>query len=690
MKLKKRFFIVTRKYRLNRNKWLAAFRILEQFKKLAEKSQIARKFIDNLLRTFKIVGSRRGFTLEDKLVALSLFLKDRTVYSFLRSIFIIPTVSRLKALLSKFKLAPGVLSNVIENLAKRVQKIRPERRLAILLFDEMAITPYCCYDKRKDFVYGLADNGQWRSPDVADHVFVVMAVGIFGNWKQVVALAFSKGNTNADTITSVLKAVIAKLNRIDVEIVSSICDQATGNVQAIKALLKETRTNAIHSGVKPKKGIIKFGNNDIIPVFDPPHLIKCIRNNLLKKDCQYVANGVRKVAKWSHINETVKADMCDGIRNQILTKISSYHVKPKNLNKMNISHCVQVLSRTMAKVIHRLTTWTQRDNEYFATEEFCLFINDLFDSLNSQSSNSRQEPVLRRGVTKKSRHRTFWNEALRIVKSMEFIKVGSGTKTRPTVITNLAFTIRSFIAIRTLLVDDRGFKTFSTRRFNQDPLVNLFGQIRHNNYMRTNPTGLQFIIALKGLILNRFETRGLMRFNCERDALEAGIVSVEELIKNETNNSKQEDDGDLSVISNVSLSNFKQFHTKDAAIRMIDKFLSKHVPRAYDCEVCRSNILTSGSRSSACKRETVTLDIVDVYNCQFLYNLVKIFFLCRQCFKEVLHYKKLLSCVKVLLKQKIRLRFQQCAHLTEVEEKCFYIFPKMILLDHIRSLNKCR
>lgn len=123
-------------------------------------------------------------------------------------------------------------------------------------------------------------------------------------------------------------------------------------------------------------------------------------------------------------------------------------------------------------------------------------------------------------------HKSFWYEAIKIVDCMEFVKVRPNDKVRPAVTGNLSFTMRSFVAIRTLLLDDLGFKTFSARRFNQDALENLFGHMRQNGCRRVNPTSQQFISGLRCFFMNQLEAPDLSKFNCKADGLEAGIQCV--------------------------------------------------------------------------------------------------------------------------------------------------------------------
>lgn len=109
-----------------------------------------------------------------------------------------------------------------------------------------------------------------------------------------------------------------------------------------------------------------------------------------------------------------------------------------------------------------------------------------------------------------------------------------------------------------MLLEDLGFKTFSARRFNQDPLENLFGHIRQNGCRRVNPTSPQFISGLKSLILNQFQAPGLSKFNREAGGLEAGIQSVKNIIDG-ADNAETLENQNVLAIPDISLENFHFF-----------------------------------------------------------------------------------------------------------------------------------
>jgi hypothetical protein len=132
------------------------------------------------------------------------------------------------------------------------------------------------------------------------------------------------------------------------KIVTTICDQGRQpNQAAINILLKESDKER---GQQSRRRIITVENQSIIPLYDPPHLIKGIRNNLLTKNLIWEVDGEILTAKWKHITKTYHHDeACGELRP--LHKITDLHVIPEKIAKMKVCYATQVLSHSMASTI---------------------------------------------------------------------------------------------------------------------------------------------------------------------------------------------------------------------------------------------------------------------------------------------------------------------------------------------------
>lgn len=147
------------------------------------------------------------------------------------------------------------------------------------------------------------------------------------------------------------------------------------------------------------------------------------------------------------------------------------------------------------------------------TAKLCLFIDKLFDSVNSSSTSVLPGKELRGAVFSTSAHWKFWNEAIQILESMKFSSVSVPT------IKNWVTTIKGFQYVCKKLLDS-GFKFITLRSFNQDPVENLFCKIRSHGCRNTNPTCSNFQSSFKSLVINSLMSSQSVGANCENDNCE--------------------------------------------------------------------------------------------------------------------------------------------------------------------------
>lgn len=174
-----------------------------------------------------------------------------------------------------------------------------------------------------------------------------MLRGINRKWKQPVYYNFVNGATGNADIVKIIKTIIIKCSDIGLRVVATVCDQGKNNEAAINNLVNETKKKYGQEGKQFEEFAFEVNSNLVIPMFDPPHLIKGIRNNLLKSDLLFHMNGKRMTAKWSHILDAYKLDPYLGSL-RTMPKITEQHVNPSKINKMKVSYCTQVFSRSVA------------------------------------------------------------------------------------------------------------------------------------------------------------------------------------------------------------------------------------------------------------------------------------------------------------------------------------------------------
>ena len=290
----------------------------------------------------KRVPKGHRWSVSEKLLALSIYKRSPKCYTLLRTLFVLPCKSTLINLLNRVPLSTGVNSQIFEALAKSVSKFADKDRICSLMFDEMAIREHIQYDPRSDRILGYEDLGTLVPPSnrVANHALVFMAKGLHRKWKQAVGFYFSKGSMSGRNLSGLLKEVLHACRNAGLVVVNTVCDMGSNNITALKEM-----------GASFKKPFFRFENQEVVTIYDPPHLLKCTRNMLHKHNVLLnVENGGEQsrvmTASWSHIKDAV---MLDRERSYpLLNKITNQHLDPDPFRKMKVSLAAQVMSNKMA------------------------------------------------------------------------------------------------------------------------------------------------------------------------------------------------------------------------------------------------------------------------------------------------------------------------------------------------------
>lgn len=160
-----------------------------------------------------------------------------------------------------------------------------------------------------------------------------------------------------------------------------------------------------------------------IILYEPSHLLKCIRNNLSTKDCKYVL--VDGITKWSNVLQTYHIDKSKG-SDGFLDKIKDSHVRPGKIKKIRIRYYMQVFSNTEAKMM-KLYSKQEMESRYktrkmfhygIQTANFLQFFNDLFDTLIG-GINMRDQIMNNKTIINvldiNTEQEQMWNSALKLL-----------------------------------------------------------------------------------------------------------------------------------------------------------------------------------------------------------------------------------------------------------------------------------
>lgn len=229
-------------------------------------------------------------------------------------------------------------------------------KYCILIFDEISLDPLTNYNSKLDQIIDFEDDGEIRNPIFADHALVFMVKGILRNWKQPLAFTFCHATTKTPTLTKLIQRVIRSLCEIGLKVVTTVCDQGATNRCAINLLKRKSQEHFLRLGEENRcKGFL-IDDEEVVPLFDPPHLLKGIRNDLLKKDIHYKQDDKIKQASWKDIVSLYKIDTGDQ-SHRLCPRLTDKHVIYDKIPKMKAKYCVQIFSQRVSTIMRKLPEW---------------------------------------------------------------------------------------------------------------------------------------------------------------------------------------------------------------------------------------------------------------------------------------------------------------------------------------------
>ncbi len=441
------------------------------------------QFFATQLRVASVHKKGRRWTVEDKALFISLHYQSPKAYRCLNSIFILPTERTITRWLEDVDVRSGFDNSIFEILKSRVGNMEGRDRVCSLLIDEISLKEGLSYDLKDDVIEGVVDFGEvGRKKEIANQGLVFMVRGLAKKWKQPIAYFLSRNSTPASTLSSLVSDCLSRLFSIGLHVKVVICDQGVNN-QGMFDLL----------GITAERPFIDIDSNRVFFMYDPPHLLKSVRNNL--KSHLFKIND--KEIKWEYIEKFYRDDKRQGHSEMRLApKLTEKHISLPAFSKMSVSRAGQVLSSTVAAGINTYVSAGILPPQAVHTADFCQGMDDLFDSFNS---NHLYEKVKKhkKAVSENSHHVEFWKEKINWLKKWEVVDGG-----RIKCIQGWVLTISAVIMLWEDLHNNYDFMFLFTRNLNQDPIENLFSVVRYRGGCNDTPMCNHFRFALKAAMIN--------------------------------------------------------------------------------------------------------------------------------------------------------------------------------------------
>jgi hypothetical protein len=522
-------------------------------------------------------------------------------------------------------------------------------RDCVLIFDELALKTNFVYNKANDCLDGFEDfDNLGRTKLQADHALVFMLRGVARKWKQPLGYFLVSGSVKPQMLQNLVHSCLSKLELSNLHVVSLICDQGPTNRSFLEKL----------ENVSVQQPFILHSNRPIFVIYDPPHLLKNIRNNLKKHG--FVYNG--KLILWKHIEQFHNFDKTLSIR--MAPRLTDKHLNLPPFTSMRVPLAAQVLSHSVAAGINTLSILGKLDSDATNTAEFIEKIDQLFNACNSSKIKSTQN--MGHAVTARTEHVQFFKSMIDYFSSLKL----PHSNIKLPCINGWRITLSAILRIWEQL-HHNGYNFLLTRRLNQDCIENLFSVIRGMGGHRDNPDVQQFNWAFRHVIVDGLFAPNIGS-NCEVDYDEI-LLDIQSILK--PKNSKSE------INPPIALS--KIHIDVDTSHCELEMSVEDCVPScvASDVSMGLELIVESDGNSRSTKSGPLTLEVENVAAYMAGYLLRKGGFLqpdaCNECLK--------LFSMPVADRHSQKSVFLRCK---ENKENCCLLYPTPLFQDFIASLEQ--
>ena len=326
-----------------------------------------RDFLNKQLNTTTHPHGKR-YSSNEKMFSLSLWHSSPKCYRLLRNTFSLPDISTLRRSIRMIDMKPGFHNRILEGIKEKVAQFNEHDRLVAIAFDEMSIQKSLNYNERLDCVLGYEDLGNdERSEKIASYATVFMVRSIQGSWKQPIGYFLTSGPMISLVIAEKLKLAIKHVKECGLVPKIVTCDQGPSNRGCYNIL-----------NVTEEQYFI-YEHDKIFFLYDPPHLLKSIRNGLYNKGFIFKGHTIT----FDYIRDLYEIKRSENI--EIAGKLTEKHVTLNTFSKMKVNYATQVLSQSVASGIRSVVMLSDKlPREALNTAEFCEFFNNLFDIFNSK------------------------------------------------------------------------------------------------------------------------------------------------------------------------------------------------------------------------------------------------------------------------------------------------------------------
>lgn len=507
--------------------------------------------------------------------AIVLSSKSRSSYKWFRNKFSnrLPSLRTLQHWHrnSSADISSGFSEQSIQVLTKLANQAKDEGRelYVSMCFDEVSIRKHIQWVHGQKYFSGMIKYGQ-RCDDeipVANNA-IFFLVTLIQTGKTVVLGYFPIKTLNTGEKTKLILDAIGKINSTGAYLLSMAFDGLSTNLSACESMGASFDVSNIRPYI-----ICPANGRKVYIVFDPPHMLKLVRNCLEEK--RNLKDGDNNIIDWCFFERLLSTGS-----NLVSHRMTRKHIEFHS-NKMNVRLAVQTLSFSVARSMEILMKNGEKNFLNAAgTITFTKNFNKAFDIFNAKHADSNN--LFKRGLNEKTAAKIFefldyfvpYIKSIKL-KGKEILKTQRKTGF-------LGFLVNT-ITLRSIYEDFVMTKKIENVLFfylGQDLLESLFGRIRSMLGNNTNPTAEQLSGVVRKILVTD-EIKAPNTANCA-DHLDILTISSDSMLKRsnllQISQPAQHFEKKENCFENATL-NFKDLYSVKIRAGTIEKKIRLGVPR---------------------------------------------------------------------------------------------------------------
>lgn len=333
-----------------------------------------------------LTSSKQKYPEELKSFAATLHFYSAKAYEYVRINFMksLPHPKTLSKWYKNVNGEPGIRIQALESIKiKCRERMINNRPLYFnLVIDEMSIKEKVEYHGGECCGYvDLGTNIDNDAIPTARYALVLMVVCINDYWKIPISY-YLINSLSSNERAGIIKKCLEELHKVDANVVSITVDGAACNLSTYKMLgaSLEVDNNMQTFFHHPSS------NEKVYVILDPCHMLKLIRNCLASKGSLIDDN--KNFIHWSYFVKLVQLQEKEGLH--LGTKLRRRHIFWEQ-EKMKVVLAAQTFSKSVADAM-TFCKDTLKNPDFLhstATSRFCIYINNIFDLLNSRNLFSK-------------------------------------------------------------------------------------------------------------------------------------------------------------------------------------------------------------------------------------------------------------------------------------------------------------